>query len=165
MAPRSKLVAIAVAGTALAAVLLARRPEAPRPPAARPNVLLITLDTVRADHLGCYGAGGASTPTMDALAASGVRFATGVAHTPLTAPSHASILTGHTPLGHGFRNNSGYVLAPQVRTAAEDFRQAGYRTAAFVSACLDGAPVVVDGAAGRRALAVALAVEAAIAAG
>ena len=62
-----------------------------------------------------------------------MRFATAVAHAPLTGPSHASILTGRTPLGHGFRNNSGFVLAPAVSTAAEDFRQAGYRTAAFVS--------------------------------
>jgi arylsulfatase A-like enzyme/Tfp pilus assembly protein PilF len=99
----------------------------------RPNVLLITIDTLRADHLGCYGDRSASTPTLDALAARGVRFETTVAHAPLTGPSHASILTGHTPLGHGFRNNSGFVLAPQVKTAAEDFAQAGYRTAAFVS--------------------------------
>lgn len=70
---------------------------------------------------------------MDGLATRGVRFETAVVHTPLTGPSHASILTGQTPLGHGFRNNSGYILAPQVKTAAEDFRQAGYRTAAFIS--------------------------------
>ena len=101
--------------------------------ADRPNVLLVTIDTLRADRVGAYGYQAASTPTIDALAARGVRFDTSVVHTPLTGPSHASILTGHTPLGHGFRNNSGYVLAPQVKTAAEDFRQAGYRTAAFVS--------------------------------
>ncbi len=101
--------------------------------ADRPNVLLVTIDTLRADHVGSYGYQAASTPTIDALAARGVRFQTSVVHTPLTGPSHASILTGQTPLGHGFRNNSGYVLAPQVKTAAEDFRQAGYRTAAFVS--------------------------------
>jgi choline-sulfatase len=110
------------------------RPIAPRSGSAdRPNVLLVTIDTLRADHVGSYGYQAASTPTIDALAARGVRFDTSVAHTPLTGPSHASILTGHTPLGHGFRNNSGYVLAPQVKTAAEDFRHAGYRTAAFVS--------------------------------
>lgn len=98
-----------------------------------PNVLLVTIDTLRADHVGCYGYQGASTPTVDALAKRGVRFETSVVHTPLTGPSHASILTGLTPLGHGFRNNSGFILAPQVKTAAEDFRQAGYRTAAFIS--------------------------------
>jgi arylsulfatase A-like enzyme/tetratricopeptide (TPR) repeat protein len=128
---RPKLVAVAVAGMALAAMLLARRPAAR--PAARPNVLLMTLDTVRADHLGCYGASGASTPTMDALAASGVRFATAVAHAPLTAPSHASILTSRTPLGHGVRDNGAYVLPEGVRSVTEDFRAAGYKTAAFVS--------------------------------
>ena len=96
-------------------------------------MLLVTIDTLRADHLGCYGRQAAMTPTIDALARRGVRFATAVAHAPLTGPSHASILTGRTPLGHGFRNNSGFVLAPAVSTAAEDFRQAGYRTAAFVS--------------------------------
>ena len=99
----------------------------------RPNVLLVTIDTLRADHVGCYGYTNASTPTIDALARRGVRFETAVAHAPLTGPSHASILTGQIPLGHGFRNNSGFTLSPQVRTAAEDFRQTGYRTAAFVS--------------------------------
>ncbi len=98
-----------------------------------PNVLLVTVDTLRADHVGCYGDKDASTPTIDALANRGVRFETAVVHAPLTGPSHASILTGQIPLGHGFRNNSGFTLSSRVRTAAEDFRQAGYRTAAFVS--------------------------------
>lgn len=98
------------------------------------NVLLVTIDTLRADHVGCYGYAAASTPAIDGLAKRGVRFETAIVHAPLTGPSHASILTGYTPLGHGFRNNSGYVLTPKVRTAAEDFRAAGYRTAAFVSA-------------------------------
>jgi arylsulfatase A-like enzyme/Flp pilus assembly protein TadD len=97
------------------------------------NVLLVTIDTLRADHVGCYGNAAAATPTLDALAARGVRFETAVAHVPLTGPSHASILTGHTPPVHGFRNNGGFVLAPSLKTAAEDFRQAGYRTGGFVS--------------------------------
>ncbi len=101
--------------------------------ADRPNVLLVTIDTLRADHVGCYGYKSATTPTIDSLAARGVRFETAVAHAPLTGPSHASILTGLIPLGHGFRNNSGFSLSSRVKTAAEDFRQAGYRTAAFVS--------------------------------
>ena len=67
------------------------------------------------------------------LAAAGVRFATAVAHAPLTAPSHASMLTGRTPLGHGVRDNGAYVLPATVRSVAEDFRAAGYKTAAFVS--------------------------------
>ena len=111
-----------------------RAGDTPSNPAVRPNVLLVTIDTLRADHVGSYGHASASTPTIDALALRGVRFDTSVVHAPLTGPSHASILTARTPLGHGFRNNSGYVLPPQIRTAAEDFRDAGYRTAAFVSA-------------------------------
>jgi choline-sulfatase len=99
----------------------------------RPNILLVTIDTLRADRLGSYGYAGAATPTLDALAARGVRHATAIAHVPLTGPSHASILTGHTPPGHGVRDNGGYTLPVAVRTAAEEFRQAGYRTAAFVS--------------------------------
>ena len=102
-------------------------------PSGRPNVLLVTIDTLRADHVGCYGYRNASTPTIDAVAARGVRFETAVAHAPLTGPSHASILTGQIPLGHGFRNNSGFTLSPRVKTAAEQFRETGYRTAAFVS--------------------------------
>jgi len=102
-------------------------------PSVRPNVLLVTVDTCRADHLGCYGYRAAVTPTLDGLAARGVRFSTAVAHVPLTGPSHASILTSRTPLGHGVRDNGSYALPPTVRGVAEDFRQAGYRTAAFVS--------------------------------
>jgi arylsulfatase A-like enzyme/Flp pilus assembly protein TadD len=119
--------------TLVAAVAGCRR-SAPGASPEHPNVLLVTIDTLRADHLGCYGRAAAVTPAIDALAARGVRFATAIAHVPLTGPSHASILTGRTPLGHGFRDNGGYVLAAQVKTAAEDFGQAGYRTAAFVSA-------------------------------
>ncbi len=130
---RLALVAMLLAASVLAAVVVARRAVAPSQPAGRLNVLLITLDTVRADHVGCYGAAGASTPTLDALAASGVRFAAAVAHAPLTAPSHASILTSRTPLGHGVRDNGAYVLPEGVRSVAEDFREAGYQTAAFVS--------------------------------
>lgn len=102
-------------------------------PSNRPNVLLVTIDTLRADHVGSYGYQNASTHTIDALARRGVRFETAVAHAPLTGPSHASILTGLTPLGHGFRNNSGFILAPDVKTVAQDFRSAGYHTAGFVS--------------------------------
>jgi len=101
--------------------------------ANRPNVLLVTIDTLRADHVGCYGHAGAATPTLDGLAARGGRFATAIAHAPLTGPSHACLLTGLTPLGHGFRDNGGFVLPASVPTAAEDFRKAGYRTGAFVS--------------------------------
>ena len=120
---------------ALVASPACRRGAAPAaPPAERPNVLLVTIDTLRADRVGCYGHASASTPVLDALAARGVRFETAIAHVPLTGPSHASILTGLGPLGHGFRENAGFVLPAQAKSGAEDFRQAGYRTAAFVSA-------------------------------
>jgi len=99
----------------------------------RPDVLLITIDTLRADRLGCYGYGPAATPVLDALAARGVRFATAVAHAPLTAPSHASILTSLTPLRHGVRDNGAFALPSSIPTLAEAFRNGGYRTAAFVS--------------------------------
>jgi choline-sulfatase len=102
-------------------------------PRTRPNVLLVTIDTLRADHVGCYGDPAAATPVLDALAARGVRFATAIAHAPLTAPSHASILTGLLPLGHGVRDNGSFVLPPSPTTVAEVFHAAGYRTAAFVS--------------------------------
>src|SRR5215470_10728278 len=78
------------------------RAGSPRPSPARPNVLLVTIDTLRADHLGCYGKKDASTPAIDELAARGVRFETTVAQAPLTGPSHASILTSRIPPGHGF---------------------------------------------------------------
>jgi choline-sulfatase len=123
--------------TATLAITLALTPGCRGTPAVsqagRHNVVLVTIDTLRADHVGCYGRPQALTPTLDGLAARGVRFATAVAHVPLTGPSHASILTGLTPLGHGFRDNGGYALPAGVGTAAEDFAKAGYRTAAFVS--------------------------------
>ena len=119
--------------TLLVAPGCARGPATPDSRASPSNVLLVTIDTLRADRLGCYGYRPAVTPVLDALGARGVRFETAVAHVPLTAPSHASILTGHTPLGHGVRDNGAYVLPAGVRTIAEDFRQAGYRTTAFVS--------------------------------
>src|SRR2546422_7528134 len=81
------------------------------------NVLLITIDTLRADALGSYG-GQAATPALDRLAAGGVRFDFAHAHAVLTLPSHTSILTGRYPFQHGVRDNSGYRLAPDARTAA-----------------------------------------------
>lgn len=102
-------------------------------PAARPNVILITIDTLRADHLGVYGDHDAATPTLDALARHGVRFADVVSPAPLTLPSHTSILTGLTPARHGVRNNPEFVVSDSVPTLAERFHAAGYATAAFVS--------------------------------
>src|SRR5436309_12794029 len=97
------------------------------------NVLLITIDTLRADALGSYG-GAAATPALDRLAAEGVRFDFAHAHAVLTLTSHASILTGELPFRHGLRDNSGYRLPPDARTTATLLKHAGYATAAFVAA-------------------------------
>jgi arylsulfatase A-like enzyme/tetratricopeptide (TPR) repeat protein len=102
-------------------------------PIANQNILLITIDTLRADALGCYG-GAAATPAIDRLAADGVRFDFAHAHAVLTLPSHASILTGAYPFQHGIRDNSGYRLAAGARTTATLLKQAGYATGAFVAA-------------------------------
>ena len=98
------------------------------------SLLLVTLDTTRADHLACFGAKGAETPNLDALAARGVRFEQALACVPLTTPSHASLLTGLYPPDHGVRNNGEAPLAPEQATLAELLAARGYDTAAFVSA-------------------------------
>ena len=96
------------------------------------NILLITLDTTRADHLSCYGLHGARTPHFDALAARGVRFAHATAQVPLTLPSHACIMTGAYPPEHGLRDMGGFTLAKNHPTIASIAQAAGYATAAFV---------------------------------
>ncbi len=98
------------------------------------NLLLITLDTVRADHLGCYGHSAARTPTLDTLAATGVRFGQAIAPTPLTLPSHTTIMTGLTAPSHEVRNNGSFQLAESRVTLAETLREHDYSTAAFVGA-------------------------------
>jgi arylsulfatase A-like enzyme/tetratricopeptide (TPR) repeat protein len=105
----------------------------PRGERDRPNVLLITIDTLRWDHVGVYGASGAETPTLDGLAARGVRFETAIMHAPLTAPSHASILTGLIPVRHGVRDNGAFFLPAALPTLATILKTAGYTTAGFVS--------------------------------
>ncbi|MCU1384846.1 MAG: hypothetical protein JWL71_3543, partial [Acidobacteria bacterium] len=110
-----------------------RPPQADLHPITNQNVLLITIDTLRADALGCYG-GPAATPALDRLAAGGVRFDFAHAHAVTTLTSHASILTGTYPFQHGIRDNSGYRLAPGARTLAVLLKQAGFQTAAFVGA-------------------------------
>jgi len=96
-------------------------------------VVLITIDTLRADRVGCYGYKPARTPTLDALAQDGVWFRTVVAPAPLTLPSHCSILTGTYPPTHGVRDNLGYTLA-KTQTLATIFQARQFRTAAFVGA-------------------------------
>jgi arylsulfatase A-like enzyme/Flp pilus assembly protein TadD len=102
--------------------------------AAGPNVLLITVDTLRADRLSCYAAGHAPTPAIDALAARGVRFEWAFAHNPTTLPSHANILSGMTPLFHGVSENAKSKFPPDLPTMAGDLKAAGYATGAFIGA-------------------------------
>jgi arylsulfatase A-like enzyme/tetratricopeptide (TPR) repeat protein len=105
----------------------------------KPNVVLITLDTTRADHLGCYGDAEARTPHLDALAREGVLFAQAASTSPLTQPAHSSILTGMYPTHHGVRVNGSTALSRDQTTLAEALAANGYETAAFVGAfVLDG---------------------------
>jgi arylsulfatase A-like enzyme/Tfp pilus assembly protein PilF len=97
-----------------------------------PNVLLVTIDTLRADRIGAYGYSRARTPTLDALASRGVRFADATAHAPLTYPSHVSIFTGRYPGAFGVRLNGMDPLPTATVTLAERLKAAGYRTGAIV---------------------------------
>lgn len=103
-------------------------------PALPRNVLLITVDTLRADALGAYGNGAAATPWIDRLAAGGVRFTAARAHTVVTLPSHANILTGRLPPDHGVRDNAGFRVPVGVETLATRLKARGFHTAAFISA-------------------------------
>jgi arylsulfatase A-like enzyme len=109
----------------------------PEVPARREyNVLLITLDTTRADRMSCYGHERRTTPNLDALAAEGVRFDMAIAQAAVTPVSHASILTGLLPPNHGVRvvyASSGYHLSPNIPTLSTVLAQAGWETAAFLS--------------------------------
>ncbi|MDQ3169629.1 MAG: sulfatase-like hydrolase/transferase [Acidobacteriota bacterium] len=98
------------------------------------NVILITMDTTRADAMGYAGAGGNPTPTIDGLAREGVTFDNAVASVPLTLPSHSTIFTGVLPPRHGVRDNGGFVLDPKHVTLAERLRDRGWKTGGFVGA-------------------------------
>ena len=103
-------------------------PGGPREPR---SLVLVTIDTLRADRLGAYG-GKAATPSLDALSREGARFQNVFAQSPLTLPSHSSILTGTYPTYHGVRDNGRFRLSEEMETLAEILRDAGYSTAAFV---------------------------------
>lgn len=121
---------------ALATLLLAACSGGPGTEAATtPSpVVLITVDTLRADRLGSYGARNIETPAMDALAGDGVRFDYALAQVPITLPSHVVILSGTYPMHHGVRDFTGTGVPENVGLLAEAFARQGYRTAAFVSA-------------------------------
>jgi arylsulfatase A-like enzyme/Flp pilus assembly protein TadD len=124
-----RLILILTALTALRAAA-----QTPTKPAL--NVVLITIDTLRADHLGCYGYKHIKTPNIDGLAADGVRFENAFAVVPVTLPSHSSMLTGTYPMLSGMHDFSGNKLSPLQPTLASVLKQAGYQTGAVVAAAV-----------------------------
>ncbi|HET6203057.1 MAG TPA: sulfatase [Planctomycetota bacterium] len=122
--------ALAVWPLLWAAGLAAARPEAPGAPSARPDVLLVVLDGLRADRCSAYGGPRGATPNLDCLAAEGALFARALAPSSWSVPSHASLLTGLPARSHGVGSTRVHLL-PETRTLAEELRSRGYRTAAF----------------------------------
>ena len=102
------------------------------PPRSRLNLLLVTIDTLRADRLGCYGYSQIETPNLDKIARQGVLFENAVAPAPLTAPSHASMMTGVYPTVHKVRNTGGFVLSPSQPKLSKILQDQGWDTAAFI---------------------------------
>jgi choline-sulfatase len=100
------------------------------------NVVLVTIDTLRPDHLRCYGYQDVKTPTLDALAQRGVLFEQAVAQAPLTSPSHASIFTGEYPTIHHVRDTGGFVLPSSSLTLAKILQTQGWDTAAFIGSAV-----------------------------
>jgi choline-sulfatase len=131
---RGAAAAIALAGVAAASVGwlngwpgggISRRP---------PSILLVSVDTLRADRIGSYGYKAAATPVLDALAARGLRFEHAATVAPLTLPAHTSLLTGTFPAFHGVRDNGSFYVGDEITTLAEVLRTRGYRTGGFVGA-------------------------------
>ncbi len=127
------VVVAAVLGSVCCRGTESSRPQL-QPLAAGANLVVISLDTVRADHLAPYGYKDIETPALTRLANDGVRFAAAFAPAPLTLPSHTSLFTGLLPVSHGVRDNGGFHVDPAHRTLAEAAKNAGYATGAFVSA-------------------------------
>jgi choline-sulfatase len=122
--------AVTIVALGVIASLLCGRPRSAR----GYNLLLVTLDTVRADHLGAYGYREAETPALDHLAAEGVRFTNASSTVPLTLPAHATILSGLLPPHHGLHRNGVGRFPASAPTLAARLKAAGYRTGAFVGA-------------------------------
>jgi choline-sulfatase len=115
-------------------VAAAALPPPLKPGRTRPNLVLVTLEATRADHLGCYGDTRAATPGIDQLAREGAVFTQAIAVAPLTLPSHVSILTGLYPPAHGVRDDSGFRLLDAATTLPEHLKAQGYATAASIGA-------------------------------
>ena len=103
-----------------------------RRPAARPPVIIISVDTLRSDHLPAYGYRGVETPAIDAFSRDAIVFDHAYSHCPLTLPSHATILTGLLPADTGIRDNMGFRLDARHPTLAGVLKQNGYATGAAV---------------------------------
>jgi arylsulfatase A-like enzyme/tetratricopeptide (TPR) repeat protein len=129
--PKAGLALAVAAALALGAWWFLRTPAFTLGRDPNRNVLLVTIDTLRADALGSYG-GRATTPNLDRLAAHGARFTFAHSHAVVTLVSHASMLTGRYPYEHGIRDNTGYRLSPAQPTAATLLKAQGFATGAFV---------------------------------
>jgi choline-sulfatase len=132
---RATFVVVLVAGIAMLGAMLGlarwfgtAQPQAPGP------VILISIDTLRADHLPIYGYRAVRAPAMDALAADGIVFENAYAHSPQTLPSHVSMLSGRLPFEHGVRDNAGFTVKPGETLLQATLRDAGFATGGFVSA-------------------------------
>lgn len=125
------LLVVAVAGGILVWWIARDRAFSVEPDPDR-NVLLVTIDTLRADALGSYG-GGAATPNLDRLTATGARFDFAHSHAVVTLPSHASILSGRYPYEHGIRDNTGYRFPQSLPTMASLLKSGGFATGAFIA--------------------------------
>ena len=125
--------------TLVAAAACARPAPAPPPPAAR-NLLVITIDTLRADRVGIYGATSVATPNLDRLAKAGAFARRATVQTPLTRPSHVSMFSGRYPAEHGIRDNVAPPLGGDVPLLADLLKTAGFHTAAFVSSIVLARP-------------------------
>jgi len=135
--PAAALAAVVLIALGAAGVWLARSRRPPPLASASCrgcNLLLVTIDTLRADRVGAFGSARGLTPTIDRLAAGGLRLTRAYTSAPLTLPAHASLLTSSSPPVHGVRNNSLFRLRADAPTLATVLKEAGYRTGAFVGA-------------------------------
>lgn len=125
------------AGTLATSFLSSCKPAVHQAPRLRPlNLVVVTVDTLRPDHLHCYGYAGIETPNLDGIAQSGVLFENAVTQAPLTPPSHASIFTGLNPPAHHVRDTGGFVLPSSAITLATILQRQGWDTAAFISSAV-----------------------------
>ena len=130
---RTAAIAFACGGALLGCAAPPAPDDARAAAAARPNIVLISIDTLRSDRLPAYGYDGVETPAIDRLAADGVLFERAYTHVNVTLPSHVSVFTGLLPPEHGVRDNSGYRLDEGIPTLAGTLRAEGYATGGFVS--------------------------------